>query len=104
MRLSKITVLGVCCPFQLLEGLVADPSGALFQPLHLVISESQGLTQVSVLSGAAVRASGVTPAGSIPLHRTIARVVQALDSTGARRTSPSRTLGEAPIVLDGSER
>lgn len=100
VRLSRITVLGVCCPFQLLEGVVAAPASALLQPLHVVITEMHGSTHISVLSVAALRASGVTPDTAIPLHRTIVRVTDALESAGARRTNLSGDLAwpsDSPI-------
>jgi hypothetical protein len=92
VRLSRITVLGVCCPFQLLEGVVAAPASALLQPLHVVITEMHGSTHISV--------SGVTPDTAIPLHRTIVRVTDALESAGARRTNLSGDLAwpsDSPI-------
>lgn len=100
VRLSKITLLGVCCPFQLLEGVVADPASALLQPLHVVVAEVHGLTHISVLSVAAMRAAGVTPDTAIPLHRTIVRVTDALESAGARRTNSNGDLAwpsDSPI-------
>lgn len=85
VRLSRISVFGVCCPFLLLEGIGADPAAALLQPMHVVIRESRGSAVVSVVSPAALRTSGLPPAVAIPIHRTLSRLSQALEGVGARR-------------------
>jgi uncharacterized protein (DUF302 family) len=85
VRLAKIAVFGVTCPFLLLEGLVGDSAAALFFPLHVMIAERGESVQVSVLSAAAVRTSGMSPAIAIPVHRTLVRLAQAIEGAGARR-------------------
>lgn len=87
VRLPNLCVLGVSCPFLLLEGVPSGPVAALFLPLHVAISELQGDTVVSLLSPIALRASGLSPGVAISLHHTIARVVKALEAAGAH---PSR--------------
>lgn len=83
--LAKTRVLGVACPFLLLEGLVGDSAAALFFPLHVAIVERGESVQISILSSAAVRSSGISAPIAIPLHRTLARLAQAIESAGAHR-------------------
>lgn len=85
VRLSRISVFGVCCPFLLLEGIGADPAATLLQPMHLVIRESRDSAVISIVSPAALRTSGVPPVVAIPIHRTLSRLAQALEGAGARR-------------------
>lgn len=85
VRLAKSGVFGVVCPFLLLEGLVGDSAAALFFPIHLVIADRGDSVQVSVLSAAAVRTSGISPAITIPVHRTLVRLAQAIEGAGAQR-------------------
>lgn len=86
VRLAKIAVFGVACPFLLLEGLVGDSAAALFFPIHVVIAERGGSVQVTVLSPAAVRTSGISSAITIPVHRTLVRLAQAIEGVGAQRS------------------
>jgi len=102
VRLSRISVFGVCCPFLLLEGIGADPAAALLQPMHLVISESRGSAVVSIVSPAALRTSGVPPVVAIPIHRTLSRLAQALEGAGARRIVTRRVedaTDDGPVQL-----
>ena len=91
VRLAKTSVLGVTCPFLLLEGLVSGTNAALFLPLHVAVAEYRGEVLVSILSSQAVRTSGIGPAIAIPLHKTLVRLSQALESAGARRTIGTET-------------
>lgn len=83
VKLARSSVLGVSCPYQFLEAFVADPAAAVFFPLHLVLSEHGPETQVRVLAPQTLRAAGITPAISIPVHRTLERIREALASIGA---------------------
>lgn len=83
VRLPKSSVLGVGCPYQFLEAFVADGAAAVFFPLHVVLSEHGPETQVRILAPQALRAAGVTPAITIPVHRTLRRIREALASIGA---------------------
>lgn len=85
VQLAKVGVFGVACPFLLLEGLVGDSAAALFFPIHVAIAEHGDSVQVSVLSAAAVRTSGISPAITIPVHRTLVRLAQAIEGVGAQR-------------------
>lgn len=85
VRLARTLVLGVACPFLLLEGLVGDSAAALFFPLHVAIVERAESVQISILSSAALRSAGISAAIAIPLHRTLARLAQAIESAGAHR-------------------
>jgi hypothetical protein len=82
VRLSRISVFGVYCPFLLLEGIGADPAAALLRPKHVVIRESRGSAVVSVAPPPALRTSGLPPAIAIPIHRS--RLSQALEDVGGR--------------------
>ena len=46
VRLPKSSVLGVGCPYQFLEAVVADGAAAVFFPLHVVLSEQIGRAHV----------------------------------------------------------
>lgn len=83
VRLPKFSALGVSCPYQLLEALVADSAAAVFFPLHIVLAEQGTETQMRILAPQALRAAGVSPAISIPVHRTLRRICEALTSIGA---------------------
>lgn len=83
VRLPKSSVLGVGCPYQFLEAFVADGAAAVFFPLHVVLSEHGPETLVRLLAPQALRAAGVTPAISIPVHRTLRRIREVLASAGA---------------------
>ncbi len=89
VRLPKSSVLGVECPYLLLEAFVADGAAAVFFPLHVVLSEHGPETQVRVLAPQTLRAAGVTPAISIPVHRTLRRISEALASVRAHSTKRS---------------
>lgn len=96
VRLPKSSVLGVSCPYQLLEAFVADGAAAVFFPLHVVLSQHGPQSQVRILAPQALRAAGVTPAISIPVHRTLRRISEALASIGAY--SAKRTYeGRSPV-------
>jgi len=83
VRLPKSSVLGVDCPYQLLEAFVADAASAVFFPLHVVLTEHGLETQVRILAPQVLRAAGVTPAIAIPVHRTLRRIREALAAIGA---------------------
>lgn len=89
--LPKSSVLGVGCPYQFLEAFVADGAAALFFPLHVVLFEHGQEIQVRILAPQTLRAAGVTPAISIPVHRTLRRIRETLASIGAH--SANRTHG-----------
>lgn len=94
LRLPKSSVLGVGCPYQFLEAFVADGGAAVFFPLHVVLSEHGPETQVRILAPQVLRAAGVTPAISIPVHRTLRRIREVLGSLGAlsaKRTREGRS-------------
>lgn len=86
VRLPKSSVLGVGCPYQLLEALVADGCATVFLPLHVVLSEHGPGCEVRLLAPQVLRAAGLTPAISIPTHRTLRRIREVLISIGARST------------------
>lgn len=86
VRLSKTTVFGVACPFLLLEALVTGSDSALLFPVHIVLAEHRDSILVSILSSPAVRTSGLSPAISIPLHKTLVRLALAIESAGAHRS------------------
>lgn len=85
VRLPKCSVLGVGCPYQLLEAFVADAAAALYFPLHVVLSEHGAETQVRILAPQTLREAGVAPAISIPVHRTLRRIRDTLVLVGARQ-------------------
>ena len=93
VQLPRIGVFGVVCPFLLLEGLVGDSAAALFFPIHVVIAERGDSVQVSVLSAAAVRASGISPAPTIPVHRTLVRLPPAIPGAGRQRCGSTAPRG-----------
>lgn len=86
VRLPNSSVLGVSCPYQFLGAFVADAAAAVFFPLHVVLSAHGPETQVRILAPQALPAAGVTPAISIPVHRTLGRIREALASCGAHST------------------
>ncbi|HRJ17384.1 MAG TPA: hypothetical protein PLF84_00005 [Bryobacteraceae bacterium] len=96
VRLPKSSVLGVGCPYQFLEAVVADGAAAVFFPLHVVLSEHGPDTQVRILAPQALRAAGVTPAISIPVHRTLRRIREALASIGAHSAKCTHE-GRSPL-------
>ena len=96
VRLPKSSVLGVGCPYQLLEAFVADGAAAVFLPLHIVLSEHGSETQVRMLAPQALRAAGVSPAISIPVHRTLRRIHEALASIGIHSAN-RRHEGRSPL-------
>lgn len=96
VRLPNSSVLGVSCPYQFLEAFVADAAAAVFFPLHMVLSAHGPETQVRILAPQALRAAGVTPAISIPVHRTLRRIREALASSGAHSTRRT-TEGWTPV-------
>lgn len=83
VRLPKPLVLGVGCPYQLMEVFVADAAAAVFFPLHVVLSEHGAETQVRILAPQVLWVAGVTPAISIPVHRTLRRIREVLAAIGA---------------------
>jgi uncharacterized protein (DUF302 family) len=83
VKLTQSSVLGVGCPYQFLEAFVADAAAAVFFPLHVVLSEHGRDTRVCILAPQTLRAAGVKPAISIPVHRTLGRIRKALASIGA---------------------
>jgi uncharacterized protein (DUF302 family) len=96
VRLPKSSVLGVGCPYQLLEALVADGCAAVFLPLHVVLSEHGTECEVRLLAPQVLRAAGLTPAVSIPAHRTLRRIREVLISIGA--CSTKRAYEGRPVV------
>ena len=110
VKLAKSSVLGVGCPYQLLEAFVADGAAAIFFPLHVAIAEHGRQTLVRTLAPQVIRSAGVAPAIAIPIHRTWRRLREALASIGAhsaiRTSENSPPLDqEAPDeVLQGEER
>ena len=84
VRLPRSCTLGVICPYQLLEAVVADGSSAVFLPLHVVLTEQKGETVVRHLAPTWFRGAGIGPAISVPLHRTLMRIREALASVDAR--------------------
>jgi uncharacterized protein (DUF302 family) len=91
VRLPKSCALGVVCPYQLLEAVVADGSSSVFLPLHVVLIEQERKTLVRLLAPTSFRGAGISPAISIPLHRTLVRIREVLASVDARpvRDAPS---------------
>ena len=102
VRLPKSSVLGVCCPYQFLEAFVADGAAAVFFPLHVVLSEHGPETQVRILATQALRAAGVTPAITIPIHRTLSRISEALVSIGAHSVKQTYE-GRPPLENEVSD-
>lgn len=96
VSLPKSSVLGVGCPYQFLEAIVADGAAAVFFPLHVVLSEHGLETQVRILAPQALRSAGVTPAISIPVHRTLRRIREVLTSIGAH-SAKSTHEGRLPL-------
>lgn len=101
VKLPKSSVLGVGCPYQFLEAFVADAAAAVFFPLHVVLSEHGAETRVRILALQTLREAGVTPAISIPVHRTLGLIREALVSIGAypiKRTQESASSLENEIL------
>ncbi len=96
VKLARCSVLGVGCPYQLLEAFVADGAAAAFFPLHVAIAEHGRQTLVRTLAPQALRAAGVTPAISIPVHRTLRRIREALASIGAHSAKCTHE-GRSPL-------
>lgn len=94
VKLAKSSVLGVGCPYQLLEAFVADGAAAVFFPLHVAIAEHGRQTLVRTLAPQVLRSAGVAPAIAIPIHRTWRRIRESLDAIGIR--SISRAHEEPP--------
>jgi uncharacterized protein (DUF302 family) len=84
VKLAKSSVLGVGCPYQLLEAFVADGAAAVFFPLHVAIAEHGRQTVVRTLAPQVLRSAGVVPAIAIPIYRTWRRIRESLDSIGIR--------------------
>jgi uncharacterized protein (DUF302 family) len=78
VRLPKSSVLGV------------------FLPLHVVLSEHGTECEVRLLAPQVLRAAGLTPAVSIPAHRTLRRIREVLISIGA--CSTKRAYEGRPVV------
>ena len=102
VRLPKCSVLGVGCPYQLLEAFVADAAAAVFFPLHVVLSEHGAETQVRILAPQTLRAAGVAPAISIPVHRTLRRIRDALVLVGARSAKRTHE-GRPPLDTESAD-
>ena len=96
VKLPRSSVLGVGCPYQFLEAFIADPAAAVFFPLHVVLSEHGPETQVRILAPQTLLVAGISPAISIPVHRTLGRIREALASIGACSAKRSR---EGPSSL-----
>lgn len=84
VTLAKSSVLGVDCPYQLLEAFVADGGAAVFFPLHVAIAEHGRQTIVRTIMPQALRSAGVAPAIAIPIHRTWRRIWESLDAISIR--------------------
>ncbi|MBI4905171.1 MAG: hypothetical protein HY820_16165 [Acidobacteria bacterium] len=100
VRLPKCSVLGVDCPYELLEAFVADGAAGVFFPLHVVLSEHGPETQARILAPQALRTAGVSAAISIPVHRTLRRVGEALTSVGAhsaKRAQEGTPVPKSPV-------
>jgi uncharacterized protein (DUF302 family) len=96
VRSPRVVVLGVVCPFQLLEAMVADRNAPLLLPLHLVISEQeQEVVRIRLVSSAGLRTFGLPPALASPVHRTLALIVESITSSGASRVVP----GSAQLIV-----
>jgi uncharacterized protein (DUF302 family) len=87
VKLAKSAVLGVGCPYQLLEAFVADGAAAVFLPLHVAIAEHGRQTLVRTLAPHVLRSAGVAPAIAIPVYRTLRRIRESLDALGIRAVS-----------------
>lgn len=96
VQLAKSALLGVACPYQLLEACVADPAAAVFLPLHVIVAERGDETEVRLLAPEALRAAGLTMAITIPVHRTLRRVMDALGVAGAHRVEEGQRLVMPP--------
>lgn len=96
VRLPKSSVLGVGCPYNLLEAFVADAAAAVFFPLHVVLAEHGPETQVRILAPQVLRAAGVAPAILIPVHRTLLRIHEALIAAGAYPAKRMQESGPSP--------
>lgn len=89
VRSPRVLVLGVVCPFQLLEAMVADRNAPLLLPLHLVITEEeQQVVKIRLVSSAGLRTFGLPSALASPIHRTLALIVESITSSGASRVVP----------------
>jgi hypothetical protein len=69
---------------------------AVFLPLHVVLSEHGPECEVRLLAPQVLRAAGLTPAVSIPAHRTLRRIREVLISIGA--CSTKRAYEGRPVV------
>ena len=75
---SKVVL--VTCPILEFEGLALERAGAVFFPLHLLVSDNAERTQVRVGNPAEL-VQGRLPAGAgEPMERLVARIELALDA------------------------
>ncbi len=87
VKLARCSVLGVGCPYQLLEAFVADGAAAAFFPLHVAIAEHGRQTLVRTLAPHVLRSAGVAPAIAIPVYRTLRRIRESVDAIEIRTVS-----------------
>lgn len=96
VQLAKSALLGVVCPYQLLEACVADPGAAVFLPLHMIVTERGNETEVRLLAPEALRTAGITIAVCLPVYRTLHRIMDALGMVGIQSAGMKQRL-EMPI-------
>ncbi len=97
IRLERTCVFGVTCPFQMLEALVCDREMSLFFPMRVVVSEDRDCSHILTVCSAGIRKSGVTPMVTIPIHRTLVLLNQALEIAGATRALPAVIAGSQGV-------
>jgi uncharacterized protein (DUF302 family) len=84
IRLGRCALLSVGCPYTLLRVLVAGPAAVSVLPLHVVVAERAGGTQVYVLNAA--RLAPVTPnAQALKIDELMARLHAAIEKAGGER-------------------
>lgn len=96
VQLARSALLGVACPYQLLEACVADLGAVVFLPLHIIVTERGDEAEVRFIATETLRAAAVTTAISIPVYRTQSRIRNALTAAGAHFVDDGSGTGLGP--------
>lgn len=84
IRLGRCALLSIGCPYALLRVLVAGPGAVSVLPLHVVVAERAGETQIFVLNAA--RLAPVAPnSQALKVDELMERLHGAIEKAGAER-------------------
>lgn len=84
IRLGRCTLLSIGCPYALLRVLVAGPGAVSILPLHVVVAERAGETQIFVLNAARL-APAAPNAQALKIEELMERLHGAIEKAGGER-------------------